>query len=325
MTRLGLVGCGRWGRNVLRDLCHLGCEVHVADPVPVPGPLPEGVKVASQVPDAEDLPPVEGYVVVTPSVSHGWVVARLLGTGLPIFVEKPMTMARASAAALAERGQGRLFVMQKWRYHPAVQEMGRLARSGSLGRPLGLVTRRLDWGNPHRDADAVWILGPHELSIQGEVLGGIPEPVAARADRVDGYCWGLTMTGGGSGDSPWAQAEVSFRHPGTVRSVTLHLEGGVVRLTDPLADHLEVYRGLPGAVRGDLPPPERIPVSTEMPLRRELACFVAHLRGGPPPPSDAAAGRREVEALARYLQLAGLPPDGPEAEDPAGLNRPKAG
>lgn len=27
--QIGLVGCGRWGKNILRDLVSLDCEVHV--------------------------------------------------------------------------------------------------------------------------------------------------------------------------------------------------------------------------------------------------------------------------------------------------------
>ena len=51
----------------------------------------------------------------------------------------------------------------------------------------------------------------------------------------------------------------------------------------------------------------RLPVSTELPLLRELRAFVEHLRGGPPPRSSAAEGAAVVEAVARLRELAGLP------------------
>ena len=60
-------------------------------------------------------------------------------------------------------------------------------------------------------------------------------------------------------------------------------------------------------VRRPAPSPRSGPISTELPLLRELRAFVEHLRGGPPPRSSAREGAEIVETIAELRSLAGLP------------------
>ena len=79
---------------------------------------------------------------------------------------------------------------------------------------------------------------------------------------------------------------------------------GVAVLPDAYSDHLLLTRGelQREVTRAD----ERRPISTELPLERELRAFVEHIAGGPPPHSSAADGATEVEAIGRLRELAGL-------------------
>ena len=251
---------------------------------------------------AADLEGVEGVVVSTPTTTHAAVVDELLPLGVPLFVEKPLTDDPGSARRLAELAPRRLFVMHKWRYHPGIEELGRIAREGRLGEPRVLRTVRVGWGNPHGDVDGVWMLAPHDISIVLEVLGEIPEPRWAAAERVDGLVTGLV---GRLGDDPWAAIDVSIAHSERRREVRLVCGEGVAVLADPFADHLVISRGrLMGAITHEV---ERQPISTELPLLRELRAFVEHLGGGPPPRSSAAEAAAEVEAIAALRRLAALP------------------
>lgn len=293
---VALVGCGRWGRLILRDLVALGCRVAVATP------SEESRQVASAggawrvVPHVRDLPDVEGAVVATPTVHHGAVAAELLARGLKVFVEKPLTADPVVARALVEAAPDRVFVMDKWRYHPCVEELARIARSGEIGPVLSLNTTRIDWGNPHSDVHAVWILAPHDLSIGLEVLGFLPEPRYARAEIVGDQPVALV---GLLGDEPFQAIEINTRSPVKRREVRLSCRDGVASFGDGYADAVEIVRADGNReTRG---------VSTELPLRRELKAFLEHLRGGPPPRSSAAEGALIVETIARLCELAGVP------------------
>jgi predicted dehydrogenase len=300
---VGLIGCGRWGRHVLRDLRSLGCEVTVV------ARSEESRSAATEggadgiVPRGSSLPDVDGIVVVTPTTTHAEVLDDVLDRGVPMFVEKPLTDDPEAARRLVAAAPDRLFVMHKWRYHPGIELMAELARGGELGRVVGLRTTRLGWGNPHGDVDGVWMLAPHDVSIVLEVLGSIPEPVSAVGEWVDGLMTGLVGT---LGSDPWATIEVSMAHPVRRREVRLICEHGVAVLPDAYSDSVLVARG---QLQRDVTlEEERRTVSTELPLVRELRAFVEHLRGGPPPRSNAAEALAEVETIAALRAACGPVP-----------------
>jgi predicted dehydrogenase len=291
---IGLIGCGGWGRHILRDLRALGCRVIVADPSEAAraGAIAGGAEAA--VGDGADLPGgLHGLVVATPTGTHQAVIEGLLPYGAPLFVEKPLTADPVTARDLARRAAGRLFVMDKWRYHPGIEALAAIVRSGELGPIRRLSTQRLGWGERASDVDAVWALLPHDLAIVLEILGEIPEPSAAVADVIDGRFVGLA---GGLGRAPQVFVEVSDRHPVSRRQVVVDCRDGVAQLADAGAGHLVIRRPAGGL--------ERRPIGTALPLARELAAFIAYLGGGPPPRSSAAEGAAIVETLATLRRIA---------------------
>ena len=190
--------------------------------------------------------------------------------------------------------------MDKWRYHPGVELLAEIARSGELGGVVGLRTTRIGWGNTH-DVDPVWVLAPHDLAIGLEILGSVPTPRSAVAESQNGYAAGLI---GVLGDDPWLALEVSARAVQHRREVTLACEDGVAILGGGYSDHIQIARVEDPA---DMTPqPERRAISTELPLLRELRAFVQHLAGGPPPRSSAHEGAAVVRAIADLRALAGL-------------------
>jgi predicted dehydrogenase len=138
---IGLIGCGRWGRTILRDLIALDARVHVAAASEMSRRAAIEAGAAGASPDIAGFPKdIDGYVVATPTSTHAEVIEQLLPSGKPVFVEKPMTNDVAAARSLIERAGERIFVMDKWRYHPGVEALADAARSspseviGSAGR-----------------------------------------------------------------------------------------------------------------------------------------------------------------------------------------------
>lgn len=294
---VGLVGCGRWGRHILRDLVSLGCEV------PVVARSDESKTRAAEggastiVASVEELPRLDAAVCATTTSTHAAVVGKLLELDVPVFCEKPLTNDPVAAADLAERAPSSLFVMDKWRYHPGVLELAAIVRERRLGAVSGITTVRTGWGIPHDDVDAVWVLAPHDLSIALEVLGEVPRPGAAVAHRDGRGIAGLSAFL--HGDGWWHSFDVSARSPERSRRVELHCDEGVAVLADAWDEHVTVFRG-----DGAEPEPERIETPGELPLLAQLRVFVEHLRGGPPPKSSAAEGAAIVAALEELRRLA---------------------
>jgi predicted dehydrogenase len=300
-SKVGVVGYGEWGRNIVRDLVELGAAVTVVARDEAKGRAALDAGVTRVVASTEELQDdLEGLVVATPTSTHADVTEELIPRGLPIYVEKPLTTSVTSATRLVELAPDRVFVMHKWRYHPGIELLAEIARSQELGPPVGLHCVRLGWGNPHQDVDAVWILAPHDLSIALEIFGEIPEPRSAVGELVEGKWAGIH---GLLGDSPWLAMESSMAHPVRKREIRLICSNGVATLTNPYADHIVVTRGDPNVgERSD----EQRAISTEYPLLRELRAFLEHLAGGPPPKSSAEEGVADVAAIERLRELAAL-------------------
>ena len=290
---VGLVGCGEWGAYVLRDLRTLGCEVPVVARSDASRGRALDGGAAEIVPEIGRLGQVDGVVVVTPIATHAEVVEEALALGVPVFVEKPLCDDAADAERLETLAADRLFVMDKWRYHPGVGALADIARSGELGAVRGLRTIRIQPGNRHAE-DCIWVLAPHDLAIALEVLGEIPRPAAARGHWDGGRL--LTLFGLLEAGPVWHALEISERAPAVERRIELHCDDGMAVLGGGWDEHVLVHRG--GAE------PERIEAPGELPLLAELRAFVDHLDGGPPPRSSVAEGRAMVDAVAALRALA---------------------
>jgi predicted dehydrogenase len=302
---VGLIGCGAWGKLILRDLVSLGARVHVVVREASPEKLNAPGAVSVSV-DAALIPqPVDGFIVATPTSTHAAVIEKLLPTGKSIFVEKPLTSGLHSARRLVAIAGDRIFVMDKWRYHPGVEALRDQARSGALGEIRAVRTFRVGWGTSHADVDAIWTLLPHDLAIAYEVLGALPKAHSAWSLVPGRVEFGLMARLADGTGGPEVFSEISTCHPQTRRSVVVIGERGAAELADSYADRILVVLS---PARGPLRQPDAIPVSTEMPLRREIEAFLRFLQGGPPPRSSAAEGLLVVERIAALRAMAGLAP-----------------
>ncbi len=110
---VGLVGCGRWGANILRDLRSLGCSVPVVARSEASVARARAGGASAVVADVSGLSGLDGIVVATTTSSHADVVGATLDHGVPVFVEKPLCADAEEALRLSELGRDRLFVMDK--------------------------------------------------------------------------------------------------------------------------------------------------------------------------------------------------------------------
>lgn len=303
-ARIGLIGCGRWGRLILRDLLKLGAEVEVTCLNDDTAAFARSAGARSAGTALPDPASIDAYVVATPAATHAAMLETIVGTGKPIFVEKPMTTDAASAQRLAERAPERLFVMDKWRHHPGVEAMRREVASGALGRVSAIRTSRWQWSSPHRDVTPLWVLSPHDLAITLHVLGRLPpldHAFAVVPGRPElGFVAVLRDA------ETQVIVEAGIVETGHRRRCLVVGELGALELTDAYDAGLQVRRGPPGDPAAEA---LVLPLSAEMPLEAELRVFLAHIRGdGPPPHSGARDGALVVTRLAEIEAALGLTP-----------------
>jgi predicted dehydrogenase len=290
---IGQIGVGNWGRHILRDLKSLGATVHAVARDETSIERARNGGAASIVGRLEDLPACDGFVIANRTIDHLDAAKRLLPRGRPIYVEKPLSPDVAAVRKLDPKAWGLLFVMHKWRYHPGVLELARIARTGEFGLPTGLRTFRLGGVLPHTDVQPIWILMPHDLSIALEILGEVPKARSASRDPLTEKGGGVIAHFSAREDSIPIAVEVSAGHPQNLRRIVLACETAVCELRDEDYDTIHI-------ARRDAPTkdhPLKRKVAGDMPLYEELRAFLGFVAGGPPPHTSLAEEVRIIEAI----------------------------
>ena len=299
---VALVGCGRWGSNILRDLKLLGVRVTVVARSEASRARAVAGAADAIVDAVERVPVVDAFYVATTISTHAGVVLALAGRGVPMFVEKPLCCRLADAEEIARVCGDRVFVLDKWRYHPGVEALAEIATSGSLGRPVGLISRRIGWSIAHPDASTLWALAPHDLAISLEIFGRVLPLRAAGGEHRSNLKAGFVALLGD--ETAWHSIEVSDHSPMRSRLLRLICEGGVAELRDPLDAHIHLAR-IDG--RPDCPHVEETrTISPEMPLMRNLRATLGYLHGGQSPMSGMADAVLVIRRLAEIEIAAGL-------------------
>lgn len=303
--RVVLIGCGRWGANILRDLRDIGVEVVVVDTDDQTRSLAiRGGAVAAVPawPDKNHSPDsVQAFVVATPASTHFEVINSLADFGVPVFSEKPLTTDLQQARLLIDRLGDRLFELHVWRYHPGVRAIKEIIRSGELGPLIHLRTIRSNWTSPRTDVDCIWTLMPHDLSIAIELLDTIPPICSSSAVISDGSVVGMVSV---LGSRPLVQIEVSTRSPDKIREIHAGFRDGVVSLLSDRSKTIRIARI--DRLRTDTQLIEHRNLHTDEPLKLQMQSVVDWLRGGVSPTSSGRDSLLVIQRIVEMRQMAGL-------------------
>jgi len=334
MIRVGVIGYGYWGPNLVRNFA----ERPDAQVVVVADRRPERLdQVQRRYPtirvttDPSDLiadPAVDAVVIATPVGLHFELAMAALRGGKHVLVEKPMASTSDEASRLIDEAQRRrlvLMVDHTFVYTGAVQKIRELVGSGELGDLYYYDSVRINLGLFQQDVDVLWDLAVHDLSIMDFVLPQQPVSVSATGlahvpGRPKDIAY-MTMFF----DGPMiAHVHASWLAPVKVRRTLL---GGSRRMivfddlegsekikvydsgisVDPSPEN--VYQMLVGYRTGDMWAPK---LSVTEALAVEAAHFVDCVTRGARPTSDGEAGLRVVrllEAASASMQDHGRPVD----------------
>ena len=188
MLKAGVIGCGYWGPNLIRNFQQLaGSEVkRVADldsdRLEHMKRLYPSVKTTTNYRDIITDPEIDIVAVATPVQTHYRFASEALSAGKHVFVEKPIAASVSESQeliALAEKNQQKLMVGHTFLYTVAVRKMKEVIDSGELGKIYYISTQRLNLGLFQNDINVIWDLAPHDISIILYLLGKEPLSVSA--------------------------------------------------------------------------------------------------------------------------------------------------
>jgi len=184
---IAVIGCGYWGKNLVRNFAELGALHTICDSsVEVLSKLKAlypNVSRETNIDAILDNKEIRGVVIALPAALHYPTAKKALLADKDVFVEKPLTSQSSQAQELVELADKRkrvLMVGHLMLYHPAVHILKRHIQSGDLGEIYYLYSTRVNLGQVRSDESALWRLAPHDISLFLYLLDSVPEVISAQ-------------------------------------------------------------------------------------------------------------------------------------------------
>ena len=320
MVNIGIIGCGYWGPNLVRDFSEMDgvriimcADLSEEKLAPIKRRLPY-IKTTTQSADVINDSSIDAVIIATPASTHYKIAKDALLAGKHVLVEKPLTFVPEEGEELirlAERAKKVLMVGHTFEFNPAVEKIKECIKKKEIGDVYYLTSRRLNLGKIREDINAMWNLAPHDISIFIYVLEKFPIEVRAWGASFlkDGIEDFVTMTLTFPGNII-ASAQVSWLDPLRVRDMVVvgskkmivydDVDNeGKIRIYDKGADKLaspQAFGEFQIKLRaGDILIP-KLPMFE--PLKKECEHFIDCIVNKRTPMTDGRNGLRVVKVLA---------------------------
>ena len=323
VARVAVIGCGYWGRNLVRVFESLGALAAVCETDPlavdVARQLAPNVRVEPNYAAVLAAPGVDAVVIATPAETHAMLAAQALASGKHVFVEKPLALEYAQGAALVKQAEAAglvLMVGHILEYHPAVVELVKRVRNGDLGQIQYVYSNRLNLGKVRQEENILWSFAPHDIAVILRLVGAMPIEVAATGGAyLQPNIADVTVTNLLFDKGIRGHIFVSWLHPfmeqklvvvGSRRMAVFDdvAKTGKLVLHDQGIDWVE-GRPMPRKGEGEV-----VPLPDAEPLRAEAAHFLESIATGTQPITDGRSGLQVLsvlQAAQRSLSLSGKP------------------
>lgn len=167
---IAIVGCGYWGKNLVRNFYDLDVLSAVCDPnIEIVNHFAKQYNVKKySFNDVINDTNIKGVVLAVPAKLHASMAIDALNSGKHVFVEKPLAMNENEANLMikvAKKNNVQLMVGHLLRYHPVFAKLRNLLSCGELGKLNYIFSNRLSFGKIRSHEDVLWSFAPHDLSM----------------------------------------------------------------------------------------------------------------------------------------------------------------
>ena len=231
MLKVGLIGIGYWGPNLVRSFALTGktsiqwlCDLNPTRLEKLAALYPEA-KLTSSIASVFEDDAVDAVAISTPTSTHYDIAKRALECRKHVFIEKPITSNSSQAwqlIKLANNNQKMLMVGHVFEYNLTIRALKNLIHSGELGEIHYLNFERTNLGPVRTDVNALWDLASHDISIMCYLLERNPQQVTARGQAFlnagieDTAFATFTFT-----ENVLAHLHVSWLNPRKIRQITV--------------------------------------------------------------------------------------------------------
>ena len=308
---IAVIGCGYWGKNLVRNFAELGALHTICDSnTEALQALKSSYHDINTEMDFNQVlqnHSVKGVVIAAPAALHYSMAKDALLAGKDVFVEKPLALKVEQGKELVELAQREdkiLMVGHLLEYHPAVVRLKQLIDEGELGKIQYIYSNRLNLGKFRTEENILWSFAPHDISVILLFLGGeMPREVSAHGgyylheDIAD-----VTLTTMEFRDGVRAHIFVSWLHPSKEQRLVVVGDKKMAEFNDTSPrDKLLLYaHNIEWVERLPVPHPkeaEIVQVSSEEPLKIECQDFINCVESRGRPRVDGHKGLQVLEIL----------------------------
>ncbi len=304
---VAVIGCGYWGRNLVRNMRDLGALAMVCDATEAGRQLARQLAPKAQVTESISevlASSVDGVLVATPAETHHDLTIQALRAGKHVFCEKPLSLTYQLGLEMvdeADRCKRTLMVGHVLEYHPAIVRLRELVEDGELGKIRYIYSNRLSLGKIRREENALWSFAPHDISVILRLLGQLPfQVVACGGSYLQPNIADVTVTQLLFDNGVRAHVFVSWLHPfkeqrlvvvGSRRMASFNDVDKELTLYD---QYVEIENGEPIPVKGE---GQRISYAPDEPLSLECRAYLHAISSGEEPLTNGQSGLRVLKVL----------------------------
>ncbi|MBD3426575.1 MAG: hypothetical protein GF409_05035 [Candidatus Omnitrophica bacterium] len=309
MTKVGVIGAGYWGKNLVRNFYQLGALKVICDKdARLLDNHKEQYPEALYTQDHRELladDEIQGVVIAAPAAFHHDLAKEALQSGKHVFVEKPLSLDVEKGKELVDLADGEkriLMVGHILRYHNAVIRLKELIDEGVLGNIRYIYSNRLNIGKIRTEENILWSFAPHDISVILMLLDAFPESLTTTGGiYLQHNIADVTMTNMSFPEGVRAHIFVSWLHPFKEQKLVVVGDRKMAVFDDMTPEKLFLYSHkiewngtVPVASKAEKEP---VPLEMTEPLKAECQHFLDCIESGKNPVTDGREGLRVLRIL----------------------------
>ncbi len=220
---IAVIGCGYWGKNLVRNFYELGalntiCDLDKKILEANKQRYPE-ISIVSSFEEVLDNSKIRAVVIATPASTHFSLTKKALLHGKDVLVEKPLALRLEEGEELVNltRAEKRILMVDHiLQYHPAVIKLKALIDGDFLGKIQYIYSNRLNLGKLRKEENILWSFAPHDISVILRLVGDFPDKIDAFGEayiQKEKEIYDITLTNLTFKDGLKAHIFVSWLHP----------------------------------------------------------------------------------------------------------------
>lgn len=307
--KVGVIGCGHWGRNLVRNFYELDALAAVHDPSnQVMMEISSMYNLTgSSIESIMENKNIHGVVIAAPAPLHSSLSQMAMNADKHVYVEKPIAMSLSEAdemISLSEKKKKHLMVGHLLQYHPVFKKIREMVSSGELGAINYISSIRHSLGKIRTEEDVIWSFAPHDISMILSLTQDNPTSIDKEFIEIiqPGIC-DIASISMSFPRNIKAKISVSWIHPTKEQKLIIIGEKGMIVFDDTLewSKKLAVYgHKIEKKDTGPIPVKsevEYVIVEEKEPLKSECQYFLDLIDNKVPPLTDGREGRSVLEVL----------------------------